>query len=113
VTANTKYSNLKIESLGKNLKIESGYGGISVDEVASDFESISITNSYGEIAVGLDDLSYVVDASCEYCGIDYPENNFTGNKMKEKQTQQIDGKVGTGDGGSVTIKSRYGSIKLK
>jgi len=113
VTATTKYSNLKIEMLGTNLKIESGYGGVKVDEVNPGFKSISITNSYGEIALGLGDLNYTVDARCEYCGIAYPENNFAGNKMKEKQTQQIEGKVGTGEGGSVNVKSRYGSIKLK
>ena len=113
VTATTKYSNLKIETLEKSLKIESGYGGIKVDEVEPDFDSVSITNSYGEIALGLGDASYQIDASCNYCGISYPESNFTGNKTKENNSEIIDGKVGSGDGGSVYINSRYGSIKLK
>lgn len=111
VNATTKYSHIKIEELSKSLKIEAGYGGVKVAQIAPDFESISITNSYGQVLLGLDEASYSIDASCEYCGIAYPEANFTGNKMKERNTETIDGKVGTG-GGTVMIRSRYGEIKL-
>lgn len=113
VKASTKYSHIKIEELSKNLTIETGYGGVKVAQVASDFESISITNSYGQISLGLDDASYSIDASCNYCGISYPEDEFNGNKMKENQTQTIDGNVGSGTGGKVYIRSRYGEIRLK
>jgi len=110
--ATTKYSQIKIEELSKSLKIEAGYGGVKVAQVSPDFESISITNSYGKISLGLDDASYSIDASCEYCGISYPEDNFTGNKMKERNTQTVVGKVGSENGGTVKIKSRYGEIIL-
>ena len=96
-----------------NLKVEAGYGSVKVDEVASDFETISVTNSYGQISLGLNNANYSVDATCEYCGISYPEENFQGNKMKDNNTREINGKVGAGNGGSVMIKSRYGDIKLK
>ena len=33
--------------------------------------------------------------------------------MKENNTSQIEGKVGGEGGGTITIKSRYGDIKLK
>lgn len=111
VNATTKYSHIKIDELSKSLKIEAGYGGVKVAQIAPDFESISITNSYGQVLLGLDEASYSIDASCEYCGIAYPEASFTGNKMKERNTETIDGKVGTG-GGTVMIRSRYGEIKL-
>ena len=113
VTANTKYSHLKIEELDKSLKIETGYGSVRVSQVAADFESISITNSYGQISLGLDEASYYVDASCQYCGISYPEDNFSGNKIKDNNTRTINGKVGSGNGGKIMVKSRYGDIKLK
>ena len=112
LSAQTKYSHFKIEELKKELKIDSGYGGINVEEISPDFESISIENSYGQIRLGLDDASYNLDASCNYCGISYPENNFEGNKMKDNQTRTVLGKVGTG-GSNVYIRSRYGEIKLK
>lgn len=112
LSANTKYTNIKIEELAKSLKVESGYGGISVDEVGADFNFIDITNSYGQISLGLDDASYSIDASCDYCGISFPEDEFTGNRIKDGRTNTVTGKVGTEDGGSVRVKSRYGDIKL-
>ncbi len=112
VTATTKYSHIKIEELGKSLKVESGYGGIKVNEVAPDFEEINITNSYGQISLGLDDATYSLDASCDYCGISYPEDSFNGNRIKENHTSTLNGKIGSGEGGKVYVKSRYGEIKL-
>jgi hypothetical protein len=112
VTANTKYTNLKIEFLASILKVETGYGGIKVNEVAPDFESVSVTNSYGQISLGLKNASYSVDANCEYCGISYPEQRFKGNKIKDGKTSEINGKVGTAGGGEIMIRSRYGEIKL-
>ncbi len=113
LSATTKYSHFKIEELKKKLKIEAGYGGISIDEVSDDFESISIENSYGQIKLGLDEASYSLDASCDYCGISYPEENFTGNRIKENNTQTVKGNVGTDGHGTVYIRSRYGEIKLR
>ena len=113
VDANFKYSNLKIGKLSKSLKIESGYGGVKVDEIASNFEFINVTNSYGQIALGLGNASYSIDASCNYCGIDYPEDDFSGDRIKENNSNTVKGKVGSGEGGKVYVRSRYGEIKLK
>jgi hypothetical protein len=112
VTASTKYSDLRIDFLAANLKIESGYGGVRVNEIAPDFESVSITNSYGQISLGLKSASYTVDASCSYCGISYPEERFKGNRMKENNSFEIKGKIGSAGGGDVMVKSRYGEIRL-
>jgi hypothetical protein len=112
VKATTKYSHLRIDELAKSLTIEAGYGGVKVAEVAPDFESISITNSYGQISLGLE-ADYTVDAKCEYCGISYPEDEFSGDRMKERNTRTIKGKVGSGNGGKIYIRSRYGEIKLR
>ncbi len=112
ISATTKYSHLRIDKLSKSLTIEAGYGGVKVVRIAPDFESISITNSYGQISLGLGDATYSIDASCEYCGISYPNDEFTGDKMKERNTQTLIGKVGSGSGGTIKVKSRYGEIKL-
>lgn len=112
VYANIKYSHLRIGELAKELKVESGYGSVKVSQVNAGFESISVTNSYGQISLGLDE-NYTVDAKCEYCGISYPEDEFIGNRMKENHTSTINGKVGSGSGGKVYIRSRYGEIKLR
>ena len=113
VTATTKYSHFKIEELKKALKIDSGYGGINVEKVAPDFESISVENSYGQVKLGLSDSGYNLDASCNYCGISYPEDEFVGDKIKDNNTRTVKGKVGSENGGNVYIRSRYGEIKLQ
>ncbi len=113
LTARTKYTHIKIDELARSLDVDAGYGGIRVNEVGDNFESINITNSYGEVALGLDDLSYSLDAECDYCGVSFPEDNFAGDRMKENHTQKVEGKVGTGNGGTVVVKSRYGQIKLR
>jgi len=112
LSASTKYSHIRISELKNNLKVESGYGSIKVAEVASDFEFIDITNSYGKISLGLDENNYAVDASCRYCGISYPEDDFSGDRMKENNTRSIKGTVGMASGGKVTIRSSYGDINL-
>ncbi len=113
ITAETKYSHFKIGELTKSLRIDAGYGGIRIDEVANGFESINITNSYGQIYLGLNESNYMLDASCDYCGITYPEDNFAGDRMSENNSKIVKGKVGSGMGGTVVLNSRYGNIKLK
>lgn len=113
LSADTKYTHIKIDELSTSLKIEAGYGSIKVGEVSSDFESIHITNSYGQISLGIDDADYLLDASCSYCGIDYPEDEFSGDRIKENNSRTVKGKVGSGEGGKVYVRSRYGEIKLK
>ncbi|MCY1719065.1 hypothetical protein OU798_01840 [Prolixibacteraceae bacterium Z1-6] len=112
LTATTKYSHISIDELAKSLKVESGYGGIKVGEIATDFEFINISNSYGQISLGLNSENYALDASCDYCGISYPEEDFTGDRMKENNSRTVKGIIGSGEGGKVTIRSRYGEIKL-
>ena len=112
LTAVTKYTNIRIAKITKSLRLENGYGGIKVEEIAPDFESVNVTSSYGQISLGLNNASYTLDANCEYCGISYPQDRFKGNRMKENTSYELKGKIGTAGGGTVTVKSRYGEIKL-
>lgn len=112
VKADTRYSHLKIGKIAKTMLITSGYGGIKVDKIEPGFESVNVTNSYGQVSLGLNNLSYTVDAKCDYCGISYPQDQFKGNRMKENTSIQIQGKVGNAAGGNVVVKSRYGEIRL-
>lgn len=112
IEATSRYSHFKIEELKKSLKIENGYGGIKVNEVNADFEYISVENKYGQVQLGLNNSSYSVEATCRYCGIKYPENEFSGDRIKENNTMEIKGTVGNSGQGKVFVKSDYGEIKL-
>lgn len=109
----SKFTNYRIGTIEKRLRLETGYGNVRVDHIPSGFESIEINNSYAVVALGIENsASYKVFATCDYCQIDYNQNNFKGNRMKENTRQTIDGTISGGSHGEVRIQSRYGNIKL-
>jgi len=112
VSVTTKYTQIKVDELSKSLQADAGYGGIKVGKVDNGFESIDITSSYGQISLGLGGADYSLDATCDYCGISYPESRFSGDRISENQSRKVKGKVGSASGGTVYVKSRYGQIKL-
>lgn len=107
----SKYTNYKIGKLNRIFDLDTEYGSVRIDKVEAKFERIKITNSYGGINIGLNDLNYKLQAECSYCDVNFPENRFKGNRIKDNQTFSVEGNVGT-SGGSVSITSRYGGIKL-
>jgi hypothetical protein len=107
----SKYSNFKIGLLKENFNLDTGYGSVIISKVDPKFDEIKITNSYGGINIGLNDLNYKLRAECSYCDVDYPNERFKGDKIRDNQRFSLDGNIGTG-GGSVSINSRYGGVKL-
>jgi hypothetical protein len=107
----SKYTNYKIGLLIENLDLDTGYGSVKINKVDSKFNKIRIVNSYGGINIGLNDLNYKLSAECSYCDVKYPSDRYKGNKIKDNQNFSLDGNVGIG-GGSVSITSRYGGVKL-
>ncbi|WP_120274548.1 hypothetical protein [Mangrovibacterium diazotrophicum] len=113
VTAESKYTNYSLDELSGSMNINTEYGSVRVGKVLPNFSKIEITNSYGGISLGMDQLSYLLDADCDYCDVKYPTESFQGNRQKDNSRLQVEGNVGTPSGGQqVIIKSRYGGIKL-
>ncbi len=109
----SKFSNYKIATIENSLKLASGYGTIRVEHIPADFGTVDINSSYAQISLGMDEkAAYQVVATCEYCSINYPQNNFSGNSMKENTKQTINGTVLGGSKGKVSVSSRYGNVKL-
>ena len=107
----SKYSNYKVGLLTGSFLLDTEYGSVRINEVDPKFSQIKIANGYGGLNIALNDLSYKLQADCNYCDIIYPVNRFKGNKSKENQHLLVIGTVGSG-GGSVMINSRYGGVKL-
>ncbi len=109
----SKFTNYKIGLLGKRLKLDSAYGTVKVEQIPAGFTSLEVTSSYAQVSLGIDEsASYQVYATCDYCDITYPRDEFKGNRMSENTRQTIDGKVASGTPGTVKVTSRYGNIKL-
>lgn len=107
----SKYTNYKIGVLNESFDLDTGYGSVRINKVSEKFNRIRIENSYGGINIALNDLNYKLQAECSYCDVKYPENRYKGNRIKENNSFNLEGNIGTG-GGSVSINSRYGGIKL-
>jgi len=107
----SKYTNYKIGMLNESFDLDTGYGSVRINKVSDKFNRIRIENSYGGINIALNDLNYKLQAECSYCDVKYPENRYKGNRIKENNSYNLEGNIGTG-GGSVSINSRYGGIKL-
>ncbi len=113
IIADSKYTNYKLDELNGSLAIETAYGSVSIDKVSPGFTSIDISNTYGGVSLGMEDLSYTIDAECDYCDIKYPDDQFEGNRNKENTSLKVQGNIGASDGSQkVVIRSRYGGIKL-
>jgi hypothetical protein len=108
----SKYTNYKIGLLTGSFDLDTGYGSMRISKVDAKFDQIRIVNSYGGINISLGEMNYKLQAECEYCDVYYPEDRFKGNKVRENTRFSLDGHVGTG-GGSVSITSRYGGVKLE
>lgn len=107
----SKYTNYKIGLLTGSFDLDTGYGSVRISKVDAKFDKINITNSYGGINIGLNELNYKLKADCSYCDVNYPSDRYKGDKIRDNQHFSLDGNVGTG-GGSVSISSRYGGVKL-
>ena len=110
--ANSKYTNYDIEVLKQALILDTQYGSVRISKIAESFENIEVTNSYGGIELGLNRANYIIDAVCDYCDIRYPETEFKGNREKRDHSFTLQGTVGSQSNKKVSIKSRYGGIKL-
>ncbi len=113
LTATSKYTNYTIEKLNRYIILDTEYGSVRIDEVSPEFTKVEINNSYGGINIGMSNLDYYLDASCNYCDVKYPAERFRGNRSKENQNTEVKGNVGNASSGkTVLLRSRYGSINL-
>ncbi|WP_372772029.1 hypothetical protein [Mangrovibacterium sp.] len=113
IVAESKYTNYKLDEVTKSLTIKPAYGSVKVSRVSPEFEKIEITNNYGSVALGMDTLSYQLQADCEYCDLKYPAENFQGDHLNDKAQLKVLGTVGQpGTTRKVVITSRYGGIDL-
>ena len=116
LTGNSDYASVKIGTLKKNLKINSDYGGIRVQNIAKGFDNITIDGNYASIKLGTNsnnNFNFNIDLS--YASFDYPDNNVELYKsIKKTSKKYYEGTFGKGNSNSkITIKSNYGGVSLK
>ena len=117
VDGKSKFSDLDITRIEKNLTLDIQYGNCEVHEMPADFTNISINNKYADISIGLPEgASYILDAELKYCDLDFPEAkaNFT-QKITGNTSKLYKAIVGKEPNPSarITVKSEFGNISLE
>jgi hypothetical protein len=109
------YGHFTINDLAGKLQVDTKYSDILVDNIASGFEEIKVTNSYGSYKLGIDPAaSYRLNGYSKYCNIVYPENNAKVSRFNENNEMKVNGVIGNNQNpkAEVSITSHYGNVRL-
>lgn len=115
ISGNTDYASIKIGTLKKNLKIDTEYGGVKVQNIAKGFENITIDGSYAGIKLGTNrDNNFSFKVNLGYAGFSYPKDKVEMFKSIKKTTKkQYEGVFGKKSNSTINIKSNYGGVSIK
>ncbi len=107
------YSGFKMKELDRKLDASLKYSGLSIDNVPATFESIKIENGYGGISIGIvPNASYIIDGEAHYAKISVPDGKY--DRVEENTSSTIKGLVGKDEKtkSRVNIETSYGGVKL-
>lgn len=110
-----EYSNAEIDKLSDAAFIESGYGGVDIQNISPDFTTISVENEFGSVDLQIDESAvYTFEAEAEYGEISFPDKNADLSYQKRTTSKStFKGVIGKGKPKSkVTIESRYGGVSI-
>ena len=107
------YTGISVGKLMEKLSLINGYGGVTIKEIPSGFESITIENKYAGIKLGIAaNASYKLNGKVRYSNINHPDGKL--NKTRESTSYEVTGTIGNSENpkSTVRINSNYGSINL-
>lgn len=113
LTCRAKFSDISIATLDQKLDLTNNYGSFEIEGIPAGFTSISVTNGYGNIDLGISSsASYNLEADMHYCNLEYDTDNTNMSYLNDSsQDQQLKGSVGPNPTGMVKVTSNYGDRK--
>ena len=117
VESRSKFSDLDITRIEKNLTLDIQYGNCEIKEMPVDFGTIIINNKYADISIGIPETaSYLLDADLKFCDLDFPEGkaNFT-QKITGNTSKSYKAVIGkeANPTSKITVKSEFGNVSLE
>jgi len=110
------YTDLDVATLTKKLKLNGGYGSVSVEQITAGFESIEVECKYVGVRLGIaENANYSLDARLSYGDLRFNEDNFRHQRqIIENNAKEFSGIVGKEESptAKVYIRTSYGSVKL-
>lgn len=114
VACKSRFSDISIGTLDQKLDLTNNYGSFEIEQIPSGFTSVTVTNSYGNIDLGISSsASYNLEADMHYCNLEYDGSKANFSYLNDSShDQQIRGSIGTNPTGTVKVSSNYGNVDL-
>lgn len=115
VTGNSDYTNMRFETIRKNLNIDTDYGSIGIKNLLSNFETVDINATYTGIKIGVkSDAVFNFEIDLQYANFNEDDQMEIFKKVEKSTSKYYEGKFGKGNTNSkIKIRSDYGGVNIK
>ncbi len=116
ITGKVSFSGFELDLLRKSMDLVTSYSGdFTVRKVNRDFQRISLDGKFGSFDLGLQSgANATIESDLRYCDMSYSGVPFEFNYVvKDHNSKEFRGKLGSGQGGSIKISSEYGDVKVR
>lgn len=111
----SKFSDLKIGSLGEVLTMEVKYGSFKVDNISRNVRRINVESGFSPVSLNFaDNTAFNFDVNVQFADFKYDKANVNITSLEKGHTSaEYKGKYGGSTAkGSVSIVSKYGDVKF-
>ncbi|WOK07505.1 hypothetical protein RT717_02570 [Imperialibacter roseus] len=116
ITGRVSFSGFELDLLRKSMDLTTSYSGdFTVRKVTKGFQRISLDGKFGSFDIGLESgANASVEANLKYCDMSYSGVPFEFNYVvKDHNSKEYRGKLGTGQGGTINVSSDYGDVRVR
>ena len=116
ITGKVSFSGFELELLRRSMDLVTSYSGdFTVRKVSKGFQRISLEGKFGSFDIGLESgANASVEANLKYCDMSYSGVPFEFNYVvKDHNSKEYRGKLGSGQNGSIRISSDYGDVRVR
>ena len=114
IAVNAEYSNVNLGTLNGDANINMDYNRLNVNEITPACKSFTFGGEYVSVGLGFADrFNGNFNVSTSYAGFKYGTNVTSSLVSKDDETKKYAGKIGSGGGANVNVKTEYGSITFK
>jgi len=109
----SKYTSFDIGTIHGTGKFELSYGGLKVNQLMPSFGTLDVIGKYSGIKITLhENTAFKLKGTAHYADIDVPEGFNTKRNIKQSSTHELEGHYKSDTGGSITLQTSYGDVRI-
>lgn len=113
VDIHSNMSGIKIGTLVKSGKFRPKYGSLKIDMVSNKMTNLEVDGEFSPIEIKIEKgASFAIEVASSMAGIEVPTMVWEEHD-KSNHKESYKGKVGSGSGNAVNIKSSFGAVELQ